>query len=124
MKNLIKNAMQTPDGTILDSTHRHDYKTHTDANGKTYMVDGGLDYVRRSAHGDEEDLCLYDDAPHIIQASVLEWGTYGINGDQPLKYVTIAEMDTDHLKAVLELNVNPTHKACMQQELLLRGVEW
>ena len=123
MKNLIKNAMQTPDGTILDSTHRHDYKTHTDANGKTYMVDGGLDYVRRSAHGDEEDLCLYDDAPHIIQASVLEWGTYGINGDQPLKYVTIAEMDTDHLKAVLELNVNPTHKACMQQELLLRGVE-
>ena len=123
MKNLIKNAMQTPDGTILDSTHRHDYKTHTDANGKTYMVDGGLDYVRRSAHGDEEDLCLYDDAPHIIQASVLEWGTYGINGDQPLKYVTIAEMDTAHLEAVLELNVNPTHKACMQQELLLRGVE-
>jgi len=124
MKSLIKNAMQTPDGTILESTHRHDYKTHTDANGKTYMVDGGLEYVRRSAHGDEVDLCLYDDAPHIIQASVLEWGTYGIDGDQPLKYVTIAEMDTDHLKAVLELNVNPTHKACMQQELFLRGVEW
>jgi len=123
MKNLIKNAMQTPDGTILESTHRHDYKTHTDANGKTYMVDGGLEYVRRSAHGDEEDLCLYDDAPHIIQASVLEWGTYGINGDQPLKYVTIAEMDTAHIEAVLKLNVNPTHKACMQHELLLRGAE-
>jgi hypothetical protein len=88
------------------------------------MVDGGLEYVRRSAHGDEVDLCLYDDAPHIIQASVLEWGTYGINGDQPLKYVTIAEMDTAHLEAVLKLNVNPTHKACMQHELLLRGVEW
>ena len=68
MKNLIKNAWQTPDGMILESTHRHDYKTHTDANGKTYMVDGGLEYVRRSTNGDEVDLCLYDDAPHIIQS--------------------------------------------------------
>lgn len=120
MKNLIKNAWQTPDGMILESTHRHDYKTHTDANGKTYMVDGGLEYVRRSAHGDEVDLCLYDDAPHIIQASVLKWGTYGINGDQPLKYVTIAEMDTAHIEAVLKLNVNPVHKACMVEELKRR----
>jgi len=118
--NLIRNAIQTPDGTVLVSRSRHDYKTHTDANGKTYMVDGGLEYVRRSAHGDEVDLCLYDDAPHIIQASVLKWGTYGINGDQPLKYVTIAEMDTAHIEAVLKLNVNPVHKACMVEELKRR----
>ena len=121
--NLIRNAIQTPDGTILESTHRHDYKTHTDAEGKTYMVDGGLEYVHRSAHGDEVDLCLYDDAPHIIQASVLKWGTYGINGDQPLKYVTIAEMDTAHIEAVLKnvSSINPAIKTAMQNELEYRN---
>lgn len=126
MISLIRNAIKTPDGTILESTHRHDYKEHTDANGKTYMVDGGLEYVRCSAHGDEVHLSLYDDEPHDIQASVLKWGTYGINGDQPLKYVTIAEMDTAHIEAVLnisKLNVNPIHRTCMQHELSLRGVE-
>ena len=67
MISLIRNAIKTPDGTILESTHRHDYKEHTDANGKTYMVDGGLEYVRCSAHGDEVHLSLYDDEPHDIQ---------------------------------------------------------
>jgi hypothetical protein len=50
---LIKNCLETPDGTILQSRHRHDYHEYTDANGKNYMIDGGLSYVRCSAHGDE-----------------------------------------------------------------------
>lgn len=121
--NLIRNAIQTPDGTILESFYRHDYKTHTDANGKTYMVDGGLEYVRRSTHADQIDLNLYDTEPHEIQREILTWGTYGKDGDQPLQYKSIGKMDTAHIKAVLKLNVNPTHKACMQHELLLRGAE-
>ena len=51
---ILNSRMRTPDGTILESKHRHDYVTHTDANGKEYMLDGGLDYVRCSANGDEE----------------------------------------------------------------------
>ena len=122
MNSLIKNAMQTPDGTILESTHRHDYKTHTDANGKEYMVDGGLDYLRRSIHDDQIDLSEYDDAPHERQREVLTWGTYGINGDQPLQYKTIAEMETGHLEAVIEMGgVCPIRRACMQKELELRN---
>ena len=124
MNILIRNAIQTPDGTILESTFRHDYKTYTDANGKEYMIDGGLDYVRRSANGDEIDLCLYNDEPHTAQRHIVKWGTYGINGDQPLKYVSVAEMDTAHIEAVLELNVNPTLKACMVEELQRRLVDY
>lgn len=119
--NLILNALRTPDGTVIQSRHRHDYVTYTDANGKTYMVDGGLDYIRRNVHQDQVDLSLYDDQPHEVQRVVLTWGTYGIKGDQPLSYIRIADMETGHLEAVLELNVNATHRACMQHELLLRG---
>ena len=121
--NLILNALRTPDGTVIQSRHRHDYVTYTDANGKTYMVDGGLDYLRRNVHQDQVDLSLYDDQPHEVQRVVLTWGTYGINGDQPLSYIRIADMETGHLEAVLKFNVSATHRACMQHELLLRGVE-
>ena len=120
--NLIRNAIQTPDGTILESTHRHDYKTHTDVNGKTYMVDGGLAYLRRSANGDEIDMSLYNDQPHEVQRDVLTWGTYGINGDQPLQYKSIANMDTGHLEAVVVMSgVCPVRKNCMLKELELRN---
>lgn len=134
--NLIRNAIKTPDGTILESFHRHDYKTHTDANGKEYMVDGGLDYVRRSAWGDEIDLCVYvgqegedgydavEVEAHEVRRNILKWGSYGINGDQPLTFKTIARMECDHIRNVLDYckNVDPIIKDCMIQELKYRGV--
>ena len=52
MTKLVYNALQTPDGTIITSRNRHDYEEYIDANGKSYMIDGGLDYVRCSAHGE------------------------------------------------------------------------
>ena len=122
MKNLIRNALRTPDGTIIESTHRHDFVTHIDANGKEYMVDGGLNYIRSTIHKDQISLALYDDEPHSVQREVLKWGTYGIDGDQPLKYVTIAEMDTAHLEAVLIMNfVEPSIRNCMTKELETRN---
>jgi len=40
MSVILSNRMKTPDETILESINRHDYVTHTDANGKEYMLDG------------------------------------------------------------------------------------
>lgn len=120
--NLIRNALQTPDGTVIESVHRHDYVTYTDANGKQYMVDGGLSYLRRSVHEDQVDLSLYDDQPHEVQRDVLTWGTYGINGDQPLQYKAIADMDTGHLEAVVRMaGLCRIRKSCMLKELELRN---
>lgn len=101
---LVVNAFYTPDGTRLQSYSHYDFKEYVDANGKTYMIDGGLSYQRRSANGDEVDdsLFLYEDEFAVIRDEVT-WGTYGKNGDQPLRYVPVSEMSNDHIQAVLDL---------------------
>ena len=99
---ILSNRMRTPDGTILESLNRHHYVTHLDANGKEYMLDGGLDYVRRSINGGEQLLTVYSDDPHEMIRDVVKWGTYGKNGDEPLKYVAIADLDPYHLRAILD----------------------
>jgi hypothetical protein len=102
MTKLIRNSIQTPDGTIIESRHRHDYKEYTDANGKTYMVDGGLDYARWSGNGDEKNRRVWSDESFDKIREAVEWGTYGINGDQPLSYVKLCDMDTAHIQACLD----------------------
>ena len=99
---ILSNRMRTPDGTILESKHRHDYVTHLDANGKAYMLDGGLDYVRSSANGDEQYLTVYQDDSHEMIRDVVKWGTYGKNSNRTLKYVAIADLDPYHLRAILD----------------------
>ena len=121
MTRLIYNAIKTPDGTILESEHRHDYKAHTDANGLEYMVDGGLDYLRRSTNPAEE-LSLYDDQSHEVQRQYLKWGSYGKDGKQPLRRIKIADMETSHIEAVLrECNPIGVIRNCMENELLFRN---
>ena len=124
-RNLIYNAMRTPDGTILESTHRHDYKTYVDTiTRREYMIDGGLDYIRASTWGDQEYLTLYDDEPHEAQREVLKWGTRGPNGDQPVEYKKIKDLDTDHIEAILETcksYMSKVHMECMKKELEFRN---
>lgn len=98
----IHSQLTTPDGTVLVSKHRHDFVSHTDANGKRYFIDGGNSYLRCSAHLDQELFQLTTEDPHSLVRDYLLWGTYGIEGNQPLKYITLANMDTDHIKAVLD----------------------
>ena len=86
------------------------------------MVDGGLEYLRRSANADYISLDLYDDEPHDVQRDVVTWGTYGKNADQPLSYISVGAMETAHLEAVLrECNPATVIKNCMEKELELRN---
>ena len=106
---IIYNAIQTPDGTIISSTHRHDYVTHEDKNGKTYGVDGGCEYLRRI--GDLsgcKDLSMYLEPWsaefHVKAREVIKRGGRGKNGDQPLTWVPICEMNDGWVKATIEYN--------------------
>jgi len=123
MSVILSSKMKTPDGTILESKHRHDYVTHTDANGKEYMLDGGCDYVRCSANGDEEMLTVTSDDSHSLIREVVKWGTYGKESNQPLKYVKVADLNPYHLRAILDTQkkrMRPALCKVMQDEVKYR----
>ena len=108
MSRIFYNAMKTPDGTIIESLHRHDYVSHEDANGETYVVDGGVDYLRRSVNPNApaEDLSTYEvEDDHEHNRQYFRWGTYGKDGDEPFRQVFLMDMSTNHIKAILRTQV-------------------
>ncbi len=110
-RQIIYNAIQTPDGTIISSNNRHDYVIHTDKNGKTYGVDGGLEYLRRIGDvSDCKDLSMYlepwTSEFHEMARKVVKRGGRGKNGDQPLTWVPICEMNDSWVLATIEYNTD------------------
>ena len=104
MTTIYASQIRTPDGTILRSQHRHDYKTYTDANGETYMIDGGYDYFRSSVNRvPAENITVYTDDPHEIKREIPVWGTYGKNGDDSYHVISVAEMTDAHMSVLLDL---------------------
>lgn len=103
MAQLVYNAIQTPDGTIIQSKHRHDYVTYEDKNGKHYMIDGGLDYSRQSHNGDEISLCLT--VLHPIE-KIREVFTWGRNYNEKMErlfqteWVLLKDLTEGHLDAL------------------------
>lgn len=100
---LLLNRIRTPDGTILTSRGVHDYQEYTDKNGRIYMVDGGNSYLRRNIHAayPHEELSLYSTDPFERIREEFKWGTRGKGGDQPLEWVKLKDLSTDHIKAII-----------------------
>lgn len=97
------NKIQTPDGTVLESTHIHDYKTHEDeVSGEVYMTDGLGPYVRRTVNiVPYVDLSVTTESSHEEIREVFTWGTYGKDGKQPRTEVKLKDMSTEHIEAIL-----------------------
>ena len=123
---VIVRRLQTPDGTILESRHVHDFQLHDDANGKHYMLDGGSEYFRRSDNGDELDVSITTETPFLEAREVSIWGSRGKCGTQPLMHIPLKDMESDHIRAVLrEYGDNPLcgseRKELFLKELLHRA---
>ena len=103
-RNIVANRIRTPDGTVLHSRHHHDYVTYTDNNGLEYMVDGGLEYLRRTIHEDHPytEISVFEDDPFDLIRRAFAWGTRGKDGKQPLQWKLLADLDDDHIEAILE----------------------
>jgi hypothetical protein len=100
---LLANRIITPDGTMLQSKHRHDCVIYTDANGKEYMVDGGLEYRRGIIHDDApfKDACVYSDDPHEVIRDAFHWGTRGKDGKQPVQFKPISSLSNKHIHNII-----------------------
>jgi len=124
MRKLLVNRWQTPDGTILESRHRHDYVEHLDKiTGNWMAIDGGTDYVRTvGTFGDFKDLRIYSDDPHVLIREELTWGTRGVFGDQPVKLVPIMDLSTEHINAILDTQwqISPQLREVFQNEIWFR----
>lgn len=104
-KTIVINRIKTPDGTILTSYHRHDFKTYVDANGKTYGVDGGLDYLKRIGDQDYEELSIYSDAPFEVIRENFGRINRGKDGNQEPKFILLKDMDDEWLNNVVIWNI-------------------
>ena len=106
-KHIVHNAIQTPDGTIIESRHRHDYVEYTDKNGYVYMVDGGTDYLRRGYERmDYTEMSLYEDDDFELIRKVVSRGGRGKDGRQPLTFTPICEMNDEWLEAAIQYNID------------------
>ena len=106
-RNIVHNAIQTPDGTIIESRHRHDYVEYIDANGNEYMVDGGLDYLRRGyTVADYTEMSLYEDDDIEVIRKVVTRGGRGKDGRQPMTFTPICDMNDEWLEAAIQYNID------------------
>lgn len=101
MRHIVYNAIQTPDGTVLESTHRHDYVTYVDSiDGKEYMVDGGQDYLRRNT-GNYIELSLYhDDDFMLVREKLVRFNMFTD------EYVPLCKMSDQWIDNVLDMFLN------------------
>ncbi len=95
MNKLLRNSMITPDGKVLISRSRHDYVSYKDKNGETYMVDGGIDYLRRSVNQiPAEDTSLYVGDPHEILRDGVSWG---VRIENAAVFIPISQLSRAHI---------------------------
>lgn len=129
MKYLL-NRIQTPDGTVLTSRHRHNFVEYTDKNGQYYANDGGRDYLRRLADKpDYKDLSVKDDGKFETRRQYLEWGqNFDKNNKRLLKtkFISIKDLATDHIFAILKnvWKISLIYRDTFNKELDYRNEGW
>jgi hypothetical protein len=121
MRQLVYNAVKCLEcnETIISRT-RHDYVLCGCPN--LAMADGGLDYMRYGAKDMNkiEPIAVYADDDFEVVRKVAARGSRGPNGDQPLSWIAICDMDDDYLEAVVEYGGADWHIDLIKKEIEYR----
>lgn len=126
---ILQNALKVTDNgkvTYLKSCNRHDFVNYDFVNGGTVFIDGGLDYFRFGATKVKDENVKIEDFGLTSESCIDEirekllWGTNGLKGDQPTKYLPIKELTLEHLQAIITnmLNINPMHQSVVKYWIL------
>lgn len=120
MRQLVYNSVKCLEcSEELISYHRHDYKVCGCPNET--MVDGGLSYERFGAKdiSKVELMHVYDDDDFSLVRKKHCRGGRGVNGDQPISWTAICDMNDDWLKAVVDYGGPEWHINIIKKE-----IEW
>lgn len=121
MKQLVYNAVKCLEcGETIVSYYRHDYKTCECPNSA--MVDGGTAYGRYGAVDMDRivKIDVYDDDNFDVVRKYATRGSRGPDGDQPLSWIAICDMDDDYLQAVLDYGGPEWHINIIKKEIEYR----
>ena len=123
---ILRNALRTPDGTVLESKHTHDFVMHRDrVTDNNIGIDGGYAYLRRiGSLAFCVDLSVTTKDDFELVRDAFTWGTYGKDGKQPRTEVKLKDMTTEHIQAILSHQQHIKGSAVEQlfkQELLYRS---
>jgi hypothetical protein len=120
----FRNAIQTPDGTILDCLNNHDYCWHLDkVSGESYMNDGLGWCIRRSINKVQAtDLSVTTEDSFDKIRAVLKWKSYGKSGEHPEGiYIALCDIEDDHLEAILRtqshIRGTPVHESLLMEQV-------
>lgn len=103
-RQIIRNAIITPDGTYLHSHHRHDFVSHEDSLTKEiYFTDGGNNYIRRSVNECQAvSLDVYLDDDYELVRCAFVWKSYGKNYEHPDGiYIALCDLTNSHISNIL-----------------------
>jgi len=124
-RQLVLNRIQTPDGTILTSYHRHDFVAYKDKNGKMYCLDGGNDYQKIvGADKGIKNLTIYSDAPFEVIRESYHRGSHGKNGDEDMTWTPICKMSDEWLRNVIEYNYNKGLSESFANEMYKKELDY
>ena len=123
MQQIIRNAVQCPDGVVLDSLHRHDYQSHVDTlTGEVYFTDGGLEYIRRSINNTPaKDLTVMLSDGHSVVRDVFTWGSRSeaslgsfIDSNGSIKRRKLSELSDLHIGNIIRTQKHIQNTYVMQ----------
>ena len=114
-------------GDEIQSHYRHDYKT---CSCRFLSVDGGTDYARRVFHTIDEgenmytDLSLYEDDDFDEIRNYLCRGSRGKNGDQPLTWIPLKDIDDEYLVSLIDYKEQMCQTTDVHYKMYLKEREY